>query len=140
MRRFIKPALVTLGAAAAAFAVVSQTAVFNPAPAAKASTFCAPESDARIINPVPFDITFPTLPTIPPIEAEIPCVPLPTIPSIPAPTVLLPTIPPVSLPTLEEILANIPREIDVPIPNPFPTTTTTNNCFATADAVVGAAC
>ena len=136
MRRFLKPALVTLGAAAAAFVLVN-SASFNAAPAARTKTFCQTEPATKIVQTTLVPINLPTLPTIPSVQIpEIPCIPVPTVPTLPTiPTISVPTIPPISVPTIPQI--TLPT---IPLPDFFPTTTTTDPCQQTSAAVVAVFC
>jgi hypothetical protein len=137
MRRFIKPVLVTVGAAAAAFIIASSAAPFNGTPAkAKAKTFCSTSTTFNdtaktkltegptlpTLPPLP-TITLPTV-TLPPIT--IPCIPLPTLPTVTLPTVTLPvvtlptvTLPPITIPPIT--IPPLPEFPGIPgFPNPCP--------------------
>ncbi len=112
MRRFFKPVLVTVGAAAAAFIIANPGAPLNPTPAkSTAKTFCP--TPAAAAKPKA-NLSLPTLPTIPvPVLPTIPCIPAPTLPSVTLPTVTLPTV---TLPTVTLPTVTLPTIVIPPIP------------------------
>ena len=116
MRRFLKPVLVTLGAASAAFLIASGAAPFNGAAAksVKAKTFCSTTStfndDSASARFIP---NLPTLPSIPRPNFSIPCIPVPTLPNVTLPTVTLPTV---TLPTVTLPTVTLPTIVIPPIP------------------------
>lgn len=123
MRRITKYAIATVGAAAATFALVSNLSgsPVPTTPVANASTFCEEEPGPRVVTPVPYEISLPPIPSLAELLEDVPCIPLPTAPEPTTPEFELSDfeIPPIEfpeLPTLEDLLANIPTEIEVPIP------------------------
>lgn len=134
MRRFLKPAIVVVAAAGAAFAVAANTSPFSAAPAAESKTIeiCEPEQQ----NPSTIDlpeieipeieipeIDTPTLPDIPDLaealDVELPCLNVPDLSGllddIELPEVEIPEIdlPEVDLPEIEIPEIEIP-EIEIP--------------------------
>ena len=114
MRRFFKPVLVTVGAAAAAFIIANPGAPLNPTPAkSTAKTFCR-STDESVRKPKANAPVLPTLPTIPvPVLPTIPCIPAPTLPTVTLPTVTLPTV---TLPTVTLPTVTLPTIVIPPIP------------------------
>ena len=115
MRRFLKPVLVTIGAASAAFLIANPGSPINAAPAARAKTItiCTPEEQPEETANANI-VTLPTIP-LPAISLpQLPCIPLPQLPSLHE---LLPQLPPVTLPSLPNFqLPNLPNPLIPPIP------------------------